>query len=124
MFIDFETRNVLELPRVGARRYAQDPSNGIMCLGFGESMESVDLWNPHIPEAGVQEAGKRGARPADVRRRMRREIRKTTGIRVEYLEIVDPETLRSPSRLRGKLRVLGAVKIGNTRLIDNLGFKV
>lgn len=73
--------------------------------------------------AGAAEAKRRGATPASVRRRMRRALG-IPGARVDYLEIVDAESLARPARLKGKLRLLGAVRIGNTRLIDNLGLLV
>ena len=40
--------------------------------------------------------------------------------RVEYLEIVDPVDMRPLEAISGSVRVLGAVWIGNTRLIDNI----
>ncbi len=66
---------------------------------------------------GAREARRRGADLASVRRAMRSAAR---GLRVEYLEIADAGTLRRPQRLRGRLRLLGAVRIGKTRLIDNI----
>ena len=40
--------------------------------------------------------------------------------RVEYLEIVDPVDMRPVESISGSVRALGAVCIGNTRLIDNI----
>ena len=40
--------------------------------------------------------------------------------RVEYLEIVDPVDMRPLESISGSVRALGAVWIGNTRLIDNI----
>ncbi len=43
------------------------------------------------------------------------------GFRVDYIAIRDPETLEPLSGpIRGPARVLGAVYLGKTRLIDNL----
>lgn len=67
--------------------------------------------------AGAREARRRGADPASVRRAMRRTAR---GLRIDYLEVADAGTLRRPQRLRGRLRLLGAVRVGKTRLIDNI----
>jgi pantoate--beta-alanine ligase len=39
---------------------------------------------------------------------------------VDYLEIVDPETLGSLERIDGNALVCGAIRIGKTRLIDNV----
>ena len=41
-------------------------------------------------------------------------------IRVEYLEIVDPESLQPLERIAAPLRVAAAIWLGVTRLIDNL----
>lgn len=42
------------------------------------------------------------------------------GIRVEYLEIVDPDELQPIERITGPVRIAAAVWIGSTRLIDNV----
>ena len=42
------------------------------------------------------------------------------GFQVDYLEIRDAETLRSPSDDCNTLVILGAAKLGSTRLIDNV----
>lgn len=42
------------------------------------------------------------------------------GMRVEYLEIVDPETMQPVTRIERPVLVAGAVWLGSTRLIDNL----
>ncbi len=41
-------------------------------------------------------------------------------VQVEYLEIVDPIELQPVERITGSVRVAGAIRIGATRLIDNL----
>ncbi|MFA5115156.1 MAG: pantoate--beta-alanine ligase [Candidatus Omnitrophota bacterium] len=51
-------------------------------------------------------------------------IRRTPGIRVQYLEIVDPDTLRPLVKIKDKVLVVLAVHIGKTRLIDNIVVKV
>jgi pantoate--beta-alanine ligase len=47
-------------------------------------------------------------------------IAQTPGARLDYLAIVDHETLLPLERLQGQVLVALAVFIGNTRLIDNL----
>jgi len=51
---------------------------------------------------------------------MRRMIAETPGIEVDYLAVVDPETFLPPIDFRRDLLLAGAVKIGKTRLIDNV----
>jgi pantoate--beta-alanine ligase len=41
-------------------------------------------------------------------------------VRVEYLEIVDPDEMQPVAQIAGPVRVAGAVWIGKTRLIDNV----
>ncbi|MEK7408887.1 MAG: pantoate--beta-alanine ligase [Acidobacteriota bacterium] len=42
------------------------------------------------------------------------------GLRVEYLEFVDPEDMQPVERIAGPVRVMAAVWVGATRLIDNV----
>jgi pantoate--beta-alanine ligase len=51
---------------------------------------------------------------------MRKMIGETPGIDVDYLAVVDPETFLPPVDFRRDVLLTGAVKIGRTRLIDNI----
>jgi len=51
---------------------------------------------------------------------MRRMIGETPGIDVDYLVVVDPETFLPPGDFRRDVLLAGAVRIGRTRLIDNV----
>jgi pantoate--beta-alanine ligase len=51
---------------------------------------------------------------------MRGMIDETAGIEVDYLTVVDPETFLRPADFRRSLLIAGAVRIGRTRLIDNV----
>jgi pantoate--beta-alanine ligase len=42
------------------------------------------------------------------------------GLRLEYLEIVDPDEMQPVQQITGPVRVAGALWVGGTRLIDNL----
>jgi pantoate--beta-alanine ligase len=42
-------------------------------------------------------------------------------VRVEYLEVVDPGEMQPVTIVSGPVRVAAAIRIGNTRLIDNVG---
>ena len=42
------------------------------------------------------------------------------GLRLEYLEIVDPEDMQPVQAITGPVRIAGAMWVGGTRLIDNL----
>jgi pantoate--beta-alanine ligase len=41
-------------------------------------------------------------------------------VRLEYLEIVDAEEMQPVATVSGRVRVAAAIRIGNTRLIDNV----
>ena len=47
--IDIETRSQLDLRRVGAARYAADPSTDVWCVGFVVDDGPVQLWLPGSP---------------------------------------------------------------------------
>jgi pantoate--beta-alanine ligase len=51
---------------------------------------------------------------------MKRVIRKVKGTRVEYIAIVNSETLEPVKEIKGKTLVALAVRIGKARLIDNI----
>jgi pantoate--beta-alanine ligase len=44
----------------------------------------------------------------------------TAGIEVDYLVLVDPQTFEPPADFRRDLLLAGAIRIGKTRLIDNI----
>jgi pantoate--beta-alanine ligase len=57
---------------------------------------------------------------AGVERLMHKIAAETRGIDVDYLALVDPVTFEAPVDFQRDLLVVGAVRIGRTRLIDNI----
>jgi len=57
---------------------------------------------------------------AQVSAEMKRLIRKVKGTRVEYIAIVNSETLEPVKEIKGKTLIALAVRIGKARLIDNV----
>ncbi|HZE99565.1 MAG TPA: pantoate--beta-alanine ligase, partial [Planctomycetota bacterium] len=57
---------------------------------------------------------------ADVSAEMKRLIRKVKGTRVEYVAIVNSDTLEPVKEIKGKTLIALAVRIGKARLIDNI----
>jgi pantoate--beta-alanine ligase len=51
---------------------------------------------------------------------MRKLIRKVKGTRVEYIAIVNSETLEPVKEIKGRTLIALAVRIGKARLIDNI----
>ncbi len=58
--------------------------------------------------------------PAGVRESALKVLAGEPEVEVEYLEIVDPEEMCPVERIRGPVRVAAAIRIGSTRLIDNM----
>lgn len=68
-----------------------------------------------------EEAIEHGVRDvAAVESLMHRIAAETPGVGVDYLALVDPQTFRAPVDFDRDLLVAGAVRIGKTRLIDNI----
>jgi pantoate--beta-alanine ligase len=62
-----------------------------------------------------------GEQRASVAREAALEVLKSSPlVRVEYLEVVDPEELQPVETIRGPVRIAAAIWIGKTRLIDNV----
>ena len=70
--------------------------------------------------AGAAVARRRGATPAAVRARMRKVLAGESRVRVQYLAVVDPDTMADLRRIRGRALLAVAARVGGVRLIDNL----
>jgi pantoate--beta-alanine ligase len=57
---------------------------------------------------------------AGIRETAERMIRQRQGVKLEFLEIVDPLEMQPVERVEGPVVAAGAIWIGDTRLIDNL----
>ena len=51
---------------------------------------------------------------------MRKMAQETPGVEVDYLAVVDPETFTAPLPSAREVLLVGAMKVGKTRLIDNI----
>jgi pantoate--beta-alanine ligase len=58
--------------------------------------------------------------PAAVERAMTETLRPESRIEIDYLRLVDPATFETPADLHRDLLAVGAIRVGRTRLIDNL----
>ena len=58
--------------------------------------------------------------PRIVRERATTCVADDAALRLEYLEIVDPDDMQPVERITGAVRVAGALWVGTTRLIDNV----
>lgn len=57
---------------------------------------------------------------AEIEKRMREVVDAEKGVTLDYLSLVDPLTFGPPPDFERELLVAGAVRIGRTRLIDNI----
>jgi len=64
------------------------------------------------------ESGERDA--AAVADMLRRRLQAATGVELQYVAVVDPDTLADLMRIADKVIVAVAAKVGTTRLIDNV----
>ncbi|GAC1428249.1 MAG: pantoate--beta-alanine ligase [Thermoanaerobaculia bacterium] len=68
-----------------------------------------------------EEALKHGVEDVDsIEKLMHKRAAETPGVVVDYLALVDPVTFERPSDFHRDVLVAGAVRIGRTRLIDNI----
>jgi pantoate--beta-alanine ligase len=51
---------------------------------------------------------------------MHRMAEETQGVAVDYLAVVDPNTFGAPANFRHEVLLVGAIRVGKTRLIDNI----
>ena len=79
---------------------------------------------PVIRHALLMARDARTARPADLARLVRREIETAHLARIDYMEVLDADTLEKPGRGTRELVIACAVFFGKTRLIDNLRRKL
>ncbi len=56
----------------------------------------------------------------DVEKVMHRVVEEEVGVEVDYLAVVDPSTFEAPADFHRDVLLAGAVRVGRTRLIDNL----
>ena len=64
-------------------------------------------------ESGIRQSG-------PITTQMREVLARSSSIEIEYVSIVDAETLQAIDKIAGKALIAVAVKIGSTRLIDNI----
>lgn len=57
---------------------------------------------------------------ADVEKLMYRVVAEEGGVEVDYLAVVDPLTFEAPADFQREVLLAGAVRIGKTRIIDNV----
>lgn len=64
-------------------------------------------------KSGVRDASK-------VKSAVSKLIRTKAGVRIDYIEVADPETLEGKKIIKGRTLIAVAARVGTTRLIDNI----
>ena len=72
-------------------------------------------------QAGVAAVQSGDRDPASVRAQMADVVAKEPLAELDYVAVVEADSLAVPEALSGKLRLLAAVRLGRARLIDNVG---
>ena len=77
----------------------------------------------HALQRGAEDIRRGVTSAADIQRAMRGVVAKERIAKLDYLAVCDPETLEPVSRVKGTVVLLGAMRLGGIRLIDNLVVK-
>jgi pantothenate synthetase len=67
----------------------------------------------HLVKSGVKE-------PEQVKNKVQAVLQEQKSLDIDYIHIVDPETLAPLTNILYSMVILVAVRLGNTRLIDNM----
>jgi pantoate--beta-alanine ligase len=87
-----------------------------------ERQRATALYRALTSAAQAVEQGERDGE--SLRGRMRAMLEAVPGLAVEYVSVADPRTLGEMDTLSGEVLMSLAVKLGRTRLIDNMPFTV
>jgi pantoate--beta-alanine ligase len=118
MMRDFNVAARLAVARTVRERDGLALSSRNAYLSPGERARAAGFPRALAAAAALSRRGVRDARRlvAEARRVLRREAKPDA---VDYLALVDPRTLEPMSRLTRRGLLIGAIRVGRTRLIDN-----
>ena len=112
---------VLVLPTVRDEdRVALSSRNGYLSSEERRAAAAI----PRCLEAAERAIAEGERDPAIIVRAAREVLRAESSLRVDYLELVETETLQPVSRIEGEMLLAVAVVLGGTRLIDNTVLRV
>jgi len=87
-------------------------------LGEEERRIASTIWRALSEGERLYRAGQRDA--AAIQGAVRSELMRESGLSIDYIELVDPEGLMPQAVIESRTVMLVAVRVGHTRLIDNL----
>ncbi len=82
------------------------------------SVAATLYWSLLAGKRAIEDDGVRD--PAEVVGRMEQVVARQPAFHLDYAAVVNPDTLVTPTRLQGTVRLLVAARLGRTRLIDNV----
>lgn len=88
-------------------------------LNKAERRNALSLYKAlELAKGMIYPGGKRNAK--EIISEIKKYIGKKGNFRIDYIEVVDVETLKPLDKIKGKVLIAIALWIGNTRLIDNI----
>jgi pantoate--beta-alanine ligase len=87
-------------------------------LSFEERKYALLLYQSLLEAKKMCQQGVRN--PIEIVEKMTSLLEKIPQARIDYITLVDPETLTGVEKIQGQILIALAVYIGNTRLIDNI----
>ncbi len=87
-----------------------------------ERKSAVVLYKSLLKARHLINSGERNSK--QILKIMEEIVRKEPRVKIDYISLVDGETLRERKEISGKILIALAVWIGDTRLIDNISIEV
>jgi pantoate--beta-alanine ligase len=87
-----------------------------------EKVSALVLYKSLLEARRLIDSGEKDS--SQVFKMMEEMLRKEPRVKIDYISLVDGETLREKKEIAGEILIALAVWIGNTRLIDNISIKV
>lgn len=87
-------------------------------LNPGQRKDAAVLYQSLKEAEGLIRSGEEN--PAKIKAIMRRMILKKDDIRIDYITMADPRTLKERKRITSRVLVALAARVGKTRLVDNV----
>lgn len=94
--------------------------DGLAMSSRNRHLSPAERSQASLLHASLAGAAGRARAPEELVARARRGILRIPKVKIDYVALVDGQTLEPAKSLRGSLRLLAAIRMGKTRLIDNV----
>ena len=99
-------------------------ADGLALSSRNKYLDAAQRKHASVLHQALQEArelAEKGERdPSTLMRHVESRIGRTPGAALDYVAVVDADTFQPAREVRGTMLILVAVRLGSTRLIDNL----